>query len=146
MNAGSIPKGLPHAISRLAKLVTELAGGTVKGAQAVRGPSRAWVGTGIPQKKISVKPQYFADFLGMVVSPAEAEKVLLNHDCKVDKSGDDWTVSPPSYRHDLNIPEDLAEEVARSLGYDRILETVPVLDLGSDRRSRQTRTGRSSSC
>ena len=124
---GIDPEGLSPAISRLAKLVTEFAGGAVKGAQAVRGPSRSWVGTGIPQKKISVKPQYFADFLGMVVSPAESERVLLNHDCKVDKSGDTWTVSPPSYRHDLNIPEDLAEEVARSLGYDRILETVPVL-------------------
>jgi phenylalanyl-tRNA synthetase beta chain len=101
-------------------LVIELAGGKVTSAQGVGKPSRT-------SKKISVKPSYFADFLGMVVSASEAEAVLTGLGCKVEKKGEQWAVTPPSFRLDLSIPEDLAEEVARSLGYDRILEAVPQL-------------------
>ncbi|CAM3582546.1 phenylalanine--tRNA ligase subunit beta [Erysipelothrix urinaevulpis] len=37
--------------------------------------------------------------------------------------------SIPSYRLDLRIPEDLSEEVIRVLGYDRLPETLPKMDL-----------------
>ena len=36
------------------------------------------------------------------------------------KDGNNWTVSQPYWRPDLNIPEDLIEEVARIEGYDSI--------------------------
>ncbi len=38
-------------------------------------------------------------------------------------------VTVPSFRRDLSIPEDLAEEVIRILGYDRLPETLPKMDL-----------------
>jgi phenylalanyl-tRNA synthetase beta chain len=124
---GIDPEGVPLAIARLAKLVTELAGGTIQGMQAARGPSRSWVGSVSRQKSIKVNPAYFGEFLGMVVNADEAEKVLAGLECQVEKSVGGWIVKPPSFRLDLSIPEDLAEEIARSLGYDRILESVPVL-------------------
>ena len=120
-------EGLPHAIARLAKLVTELAGGKVQSAQGVRGPMRASIGTGATRKKIRVNPAYFGEFLGMTVSSAEAEGVLVGLGCTVDSGAEAWMVTPPSFRLDLSIPEDLAEEIARSLGYERILETIPIL-------------------
>lgn len=36
-------------------------------------------------------------------------------------------MTPPSYRLDLNLREDLSEEVARSIGYDHIPSTIPKL-------------------
>lgn len=36
---------------------------------------------------------------------------------------------PPTYRPDLNIPEDLVEEIARMIGYDDITPTLPIRDL-----------------
>jgi phenylalanyl-tRNA synthetase beta chain len=120
---GIDPQGQAFAIARLAELVVQLAGGTIKSASAVRLPSREK----FVLKKVTVKPAYFSDFLGMKVSAEEAEKVLTSLECKVEKAGDTWTVTVPSYRLDMSIPEDLAEEIARSLGYDRIEETVPKL-------------------
>ena len=35
---------------------------------------------------------------------------------------------PPSWRHDLGIPDDLAEEVLRLRGYDRIPSALPPLE------------------
>jgi phenylalanyl-tRNA synthetase beta chain len=117
---GIDPQGQEFAISRLAELVVELAGGTVKSASRVLAPSRQK----FQPKQVKVDPAYFAKFLGMSVTTLEAEKVLTGLDCKISK---DWTVEIPSYRLDLSIAEDLAEEIARSLGYDRIAETVPAL-------------------
>jgi phenylalanyl-tRNA synthetase beta chain len=117
---GIDPQGQEFAISRLAELVVELAGGTVKSASRVLAPSRQK----FQPKQVKVDPAYFAKFLGMTVTMLEAEKVLTGLDCKISK---DWTVEIPSYRLDLSIVEDLAEEIARSLGYDRIAETVPML-------------------
>ena len=122
---GVDPRGLPHAISRLARLVMELAGGTVKGATFVQTPARAKFLPG----KIAVDPAYFEKFLGLKVplSSAKAEEILKHLDCQVDQSGTGWSVQPPSYRSDLTLKEDLAEEIARTIGYDQIASTVPPL-------------------
>ena len=48
-------------------------------------------------------------------------------DCEVRRTGTEWAVVPPTYRRDLRIPEDLAEEIARSIGYDKIPATIPPL-------------------
>ncbi len=40
--------------------------------------------------------------------------------CRSSATGDDFVVTPPSYRFDLQIEEDLIEEVARIWGYERL--------------------------
>ena len=42
------------------------------------------------------------------------------------KQGDVLTVEPPPYRFDLQIEEDLIEEVARLIGFDRLPHTPPL--------------------
>ncbi|OFZ02172.1 MAG: phenylalanine--tRNA ligase subunit beta [Bdellovibrionales bacterium GWB1_52_6] len=121
---GLDPSALGLVTSRLAQLIVELAGGKVISASAVQ------LG-GQTRKNITVQPQYFQDFLGMQVSPEKAEQILLDLDCDVFKAeaqqGSAWTVTAPTYRLDLSIKEDLAEEIARTLGYDKISATIPKL-------------------
>ena len=39
--------------------------------------------------------------------------------------GDEITVSPPSWRFDLQLSVDIVEEVVRTWGYEHIVETAP---------------------
>jgi len=48
------------------------------------------------------------------------------------RAGDDFTVDPPFERRDLRIPEDLAEEVGRILGYENLIPLqLPIPDFVS---------------
>ncbi|MEK6706578.1 MAG: phenylalanine--tRNA ligase subunit beta [Bdellovibrionota bacterium] len=124
---GIDPLGLSRVISRLSGLVCELAGGRVLGAVRARTASREF----FKPLEISVNFGYFPSFLGMEVTRESAGEIFSALGCTVrkddGKGGDNWVVSVPSYRNDLCCKEDLAEEVARSLGYDKIAETVPKL-------------------
>jgi phenylalanyl-tRNA synthetase beta subunit len=79
------------------------------------------------RKPILVVSGYFNGFLGTSFSADEMKQALLGLGCSVQTNDSGWSVVPPSFRLDLNQPEDLAEEVARSLGYDRIPATIPPL-------------------
>ena len=122
---GIDPRGLERVMGRLAALILELSGGKVVSSGASYHSSRDPKTFQSP--KIPVEPAYFNQFLGTDFSEAEIAASLESHACKVEKTASLWQVTPPSHRIDLRIREDLAEEVARSLGYDRIPNTVPPL-------------------
>ncbi|MGZ3707301.1 MAG: phenylalanine--tRNA ligase subunit beta, partial [Bdellovibrionota bacterium] len=122
---GVDPEGLAFAIGRLAKLVTELAGGRVSGSTRELDASRPEGKA--PRRKISVEQTYFEKFLGMEMSSHKATAVLQGLDCQVENAAGALQVTPPTYRLDLTIREDLAEEIARSVGYDAIPASLPKL-------------------
>jgi phenylalanyl-tRNA synthetase beta chain len=67
---------------------------------------------------------------GGEIIPADEAKTLLERlGCKVAGSSEPgaWSLSvmPPSWRHDLSIAEDLAEEVLRLRGYDHLPMALP---------------------
>ena len=43
---------------------------------------------------------------------------------RVERRASDWLVTPPSFRFDVSIEEDLIEEVGRMVGYDAIPATA----------------------
>jgi phenylalanyl-tRNA synthetase beta chain len=57
--------------------------------------------------------------LGLAVEPKEIVDILQRLGCSVEE-GAILKVTPPTWRHDLAIPEDLVEEVARLKGYGEI--------------------------
>ena len=118
---GVDPKGLPAVMNRLAALVLELAGGKVAGSV------KAEVSAAKPRPTIEMPTTYVRDFIGIDVKDSDVEAYLKALECSVEKKGDQFRVTAPSYRLDLNLREDLAEEVARSVGYDRIPSTIPTL-------------------
>lgn len=67
--------------------------------------------------------------LGTDFSEEEVIDVFARLHLQPKKEADDIIVTVPSFRYDLAIPEDLSEEVIRILGYDRLPETLPKMDL-----------------
>lgn len=63
--------------------------------------------------------------LGTDFNEEEVCKVLDNLHLEPSKHGEDIHVKIPSYRTDLLIEADIAEEIIRILGYDRLPSTMP---------------------
>jgi phenylalanyl-tRNA synthetase beta chain len=64
--------------------------------------------------------------LGLAVDANEIAAMLEPLGCTV-KQGPALKVTPPTWRHDLTIPEDLIEEIARLKGYSEIIaQSLPL--------------------
>jgi len=72
---------------------------------------------------IKLDPAYISRVLGFIVAPSTIAQVLRVIGCDVDEKT--FEVDPPSWRSDLLTPSDLAEEVARMIGYDKIPSVLP---------------------
>ncbi|MFZ6034869.1 MAG: phenylalanine--tRNA ligase subunit beta [Patescibacteria group bacterium] len=72
-------------------------------------------------KTIETDYSIFEKIIGMPVTQDEVNKILTNLGFAVSGENGKLIVKVPSYRvHDINIPEDLVEEVARIFGYHNI--------------------------
>lgn len=124
---GIDPEGLAIALSRLAHLIVEVAGGKIIGGASAQSKNR---GPGFQRKKIPLQPDYIPNILGVSLDQKEVQEILAGLGCKVEGA----SVTVPSYRLDLSIREDLAEEIARSIGYDQIPSTLPPLTTAPETR------------
>ena len=82
---------------------------------------------------IAVTTSYVEERLGLEVSAKSFENWMLRLGCSVQESRGQFQVTPPTFRWDLRIKEDLVEEFARLNGYDRLTETLPELHHEPDR-------------
>lgn len=85
-----------------------------------------------PQPKkaqtISVNVGWVNHFLGIELSDADMVQVLRDIECNVEVQAGDMRVTPPLWRSDIAIPEDLADEIGRIKGFDTIEPTLPLRD------------------
>ena len=90
----------------------------------------AWsAGTVPPSAPAVVLPWFMVDRVaGEPVDPMESSALLMRLGCEVTERMDGATVTPPSWRSDLTLPEDLAEEVLRLRGYELISSALPPLE------------------
>lgn len=110
------------ALDRASSLIASLGGGLVR-----KGLSLAEPRPFIPAH-ISYTPSKGAKLLGLSLSDDFQRKTLSSLGCAVeDDSSDSWTVIQPSWRPDLTRPADLAEEVGRVCGIDKIPPSLPSL-------------------
>ena len=115
---GVNPLNLEKASASACGLILKLAGGEFSGyKRAGKKPSAKsfWI-------KFDI--QRLNNFLGTKIKEKQALQILkrLNFSLKKKSS---ILVKPPSYRQDIKFFEDLAEEVARIWGYQKIKEVLP---------------------
>jgi len=118
-------KGLPDelaplALGRAAALIAGIAGGHV-----LRDPIDEHPSPLPPLSPVEVTGAWLGGLLGYPVDPHEASTALVHLGFEVEQAGDRLTVQPPYFRRDVRIPEDVAEEVGRGLGYARLPSTLP---------------------
>ncbi len=79
----------------------------------------------VTDKKLTISPDYIFGKLGMPVTEKDIESALTKLLISIEKKGSEWVLIVPAFRVDLAIPEDITEEVARIIGYEKIPATVP---------------------
>lgn len=120
--SGKFEKGLdPYnaeaAINRACELIEELGAGEVVGGMVDVFPVK-------PEEKVLLfEPDKYNKLLGTDVSSDEMLKYFDKLEIKYNES--DNTLHIPSFRQDLLRTCDMAEEVARFYGYDKIPVTLP---------------------
>ncbi|MCA9836067.1 MAG: phenylalanine--tRNA ligase subunit beta [Trueperaceae bacterium] len=133
---GVDPNIPPLASARAAKLIAELAGGTLH-------PGITDVGSEKALPKIAFRPSRVHFLMAMDVPLKEQQRYLEALGFKVEiRAEDDWLVTAPSWRFDMAIEEDIIEEVSRMYGYEHVTETVPDMHFvpeGHDSTHRQLR-------
>ncbi|SHE83156.1 phenylalanine--tRNA ligase subunit beta [Clostridium fallax] len=76
------------------------------------------------EKILEVSSTWINGFLGTNLSKEEMKEFLDRLDLKTEISGEALKIKVPTFRIDINIKEDIAEEVARIYGYDKIPTTI----------------------
>lgn len=104
---------LPRIAELAAGLIAAVAGGKVE-AMLVAGAAPA------ARTAVTLRPARVSKLLGDTVSADEVSKLLTSIGFAVAADGDTFSVTPPSFRHDVLRDVDLVEEVARLRGYDRL--------------------------
>ena len=107
----------PHAVDRAAQLMVEICGGRAGPLSDVK---HALPG----RKPVRVRSARVRRLLGVELSREDIADVFTRLGFGFARDGDDFVVTPPSYRFDLSIEEDFVEEVARVRGYDAIPATI----------------------
>lgn len=78
--------------------------------------------------------------IGMPLSQAQCADALTRLGLPVTQAEGLITVTPPSYRFDLQIEEDLIEEVARMVGYNNLPHTPPLAPITAKIRPESQRS------
>ncbi len=133
---GVDPRLTAEHIERITQLVLEICGTpeTVCGPIDDQAPN-------LPQARpVTLRVERAAKVIGMPLTLSQCADALRKLGLQPQEGEGCLTVTPPSYRFDIAIEEDLIEEVVRIVGYGQLPETPPLAPITpklrrEDRRS-----------
>lgn len=105
-------------IERATQLVLDICGGEP-------GPTVDLVSRLPERKPVAMRIDRARKIIGVPVSADEMADIFTRLSLPFTRSDDAFTVTPPSYRFDIEIEEDLIEEIARVYGFERIPANPP---------------------
>jgi phenylalanyl-tRNA synthetase beta chain len=134
---GVDPQATLEGLERVTQLILEICGGQPGAVEDVRQPAA-------PVQPVTLRLSRAARVIGMPLARARCEDALrrLGLPMQVDDEGGDvrFVVTPPSWRFDLRIEEDLIEEVVRLIGFDQLPLRAPVAPVTARVRPEQRRS------
>ncbi|XVN40593.1 MAG: phenylalanine--tRNA ligase subunit beta [Rickettsia endosymbiont of Argas persicus] len=80
------------------------------------------------KKSLDFTVYYLEQITGLKLEVKEIETILIKLGFTTDIKKDVIKITPPSWRHDINILEDIVEEITRIYGYDKI-ESIKLPEL-----------------
>jgi phenylalanyl-tRNA synthetase beta chain len=107
------------AINRAIEMMQKLAGAGV-GSELIDIQNKKY-----KPKIVKVEPSWLNNFIGIDINPQAMISILNRLGFKVKKKSDLLIVGVPSWRQDISMEADVAEEIARIYGYDEIPVTLP---------------------
>jgi phenylalanyl-tRNA synthetase beta chain len=111
------------ALERATVLVQQICGGEA-------GPVTEVLNS-LPQRKpVKLRRARLLAVLGIDLDEAAVARLFDQLGFSYEKTADVFAVTPPSYRFDISIEEDLIEEIVRLHGYNNIPATAPHADVG----------------
>lgn len=110
---------IPAHIERITQLILDICGGQA-------GPLDDVVARLPARPPVTLRIARAAKVIGMPVTQQECAGVMERLGLAYTQAEGTLTVTPPSWRFDLQIEEDLIEEVIRVLGFGRLPDTPPI--------------------
>ncbi len=104
-----------QAAERATALILEICAGQAGPLQEVSSPADLPV-----RKQIGLRVERVNQRLGVALSQTQMAQLLRQDHLNVIENPGQLLVTPPSWRFDIEIEEDLIEEIARLFGYDNI--------------------------
>ncbi|MCL2345787.1 MAG: phenylalanine--tRNA ligase subunit beta [Desulfobulbus sp.] len=110
--------GTRRAIERATRLILDICGGQAGPVVEARAalPSR---------QPVRLRTTRAEKVLGLTLGAERIAALFAGLGLSFARQGDDFLVTPPSWRFDMEIEEDLIEEIARLHGYDNIPAPAP---------------------
>ncbi len=133
---GVDPSQTVEHIERITQLIIDICGG----ADTVCGPVDD-LRVNLPQAQpVTLRVARAAKIIGMPLTQSQCADALTRLGLPLTQGEGVIAVTPPPYRFDLQIEEDLIEEVARMLGYDKLPHTPPLAPITAKLRPEAQRS------
>ena len=110
--------GVRRAIERATQLILDICGG--QAGPVVEAKAELPV-----RQPVRLRTTRAEKVLGVPLGAERIASLFKGLDLSFEQQGNDFLVTPPSWRFDMEIEEDLIEEIARLYGYDNIPSPAP---------------------
>ncbi|MFO1342617.1 MAG: phenylalanine--tRNA ligase subunit beta [Burkholderiales bacterium] len=124
---------IPAHLDRICALILEICGGQA-------GPMDDQT-LNVPERKpVTMRIARAQKVIGVPVSADDMASIFTRLGLRHTHTGEAFIVTPPSYRFDIEIEEDLIEEIARIYGFDNIPALPPVARAAMHAKRESTRS------
>lgn len=133
---GVDPAAAVEQLERITRLIVDICGTAETRCGAVDDQI-----VNLPERTpVTLRVERAARVIGMPIDQAQCEAVMRRLQLQFSSAPGVLTVTPPSWRFDMAIEEDLIEEVIKVVGYDELPETPPMATLTPRVRSESRRS------